>query len=60
MKKIDNIVINILNRRVNYEIIEKESKPLLKRNGKVLKKAENFENTNKIIRIVYNPRIIKY
>ena len=60
IKGIDNLVIDSLNRKANYEVAEKILKLLLKRNGNVIKRIEATENTTEVIRDYYNIRFIGY
>lgn len=49
---IDNIVVDLLYRRADYDILEKPTKLLLKRNGTVFKKIKTTKNIIKIIKNV--------
>lgn len=56
IKGTDNTVADTLSRRADYEATAKTSRPLLKRNGEVLERAEASEEISDIIRQAHNPR----
>ena len=60
IKRTNNIVVDVLNRRANYEATKKISKSLLKRNETMLKRAKTFEKIWDVIRQAHDSRTSKH
>ena len=60
IKKINNTIIDVLNRKANYEATKKISKSLLRRNETILERVETSKNIWNIIRQVHNSKTSKH
>ena len=60
IKRIDNTIVDALNRRANYEVAKKISRSLLKRNEALLERAKAFEKVWNIIRQTHDSKTSKH
>ena len=60
IKETNNIVIDVLNRRANYEATKRISRLLLKRNETMLKRAKTFEEIWDVIRQAHDSKISRH
>ena len=60
IKKIDNTIIDILNRKANYEATKKISRSLLKRNEAILERAKASKKTWDIIWQTHDSKTSKH